>query len=401
MSGFKLVGRKNRIEFSQVPNELLEFNEDEIILDSGKSVEHSNGFDVGGNSLNEKVKRNTVKHSSKKPNYLKKLPKIARDHPVYTRLKGIDKWIGTLSKEEVSDKLKQFQLECNGKRDVLSNRLKHFYKHQLLIMAALQEKNKYSVPLTYDYFVVIDFEATCEAGKQEEYRHEIIEFPAVLIKGTTGEVVDEFRQFCRPSLEPKLSDFCLELTGISQETIDASPSFIEVLDMFKRWLEKHQLGTKYSFSLVTDGPWDMGRFLLIQCSLCGITFPEFALTWCNIRKIFSNYYDTRRYPLSVMLELLGMEFEGRAHSGLDDARNIARILSRLLLDGANLRVNERIYLGPLPSQNQKPIPKDLKIYDLSSVVVPISSEEFKRYYKCQMKIEDDSLSARVEGIKIL
>lgn len=37
-----------------------------------------------------------------------------------------------------------------------------------------------------------------------------------------------------------------------------------------------------------------------------------------------------------------MEFSGRQHSGLDDARNIARVTARLLEDGHDLRVNERL-----------------------------------------------------------
>ncbi len=48
--------------------------------------------------------------------------------------------------------------------------------------------------------------------------------------------------------------------------------------------------------------------------------------------------------LQDMLECLGMEFEGRAHSGADDARNIAKVLMRLLADGAVVRPNERIDL---------------------------------------------------------
>ena len=33
----------------------------------------------------------------------------------------------------------------------------------------------------FEYLVVIDFEATCENRRIDEYPHEIIEFPAVLV----------------------------------------------------------------------------------------------------------------------------------------------------------------------------------------------------------------------------
>ena len=53
--------------------------------------------------------------------------------------------------------------------------------------------------------------------------------------------------------------------------------------------------------------------------------------------------------LSTMLEKLGMRYEGRPHSGLDDSRNIARIAVRMLKDGCQLRVNERMHAGQLLS----------------------------------------------------
>lgn len=53
--------------------------------------------------------------------------------------------------------------------------------------------------------------------------------------------------------------------------------------------------------------------------------------------------------LSSMLEKLGMDYDGRPHSGLDDSKNIARIAIRMLQDGCELRVNERLHGGLLLS----------------------------------------------------
>ena len=44
-----------------------------------------------------------------------------------------------------------------------------------------------------------------------------------------------------------------------------------------------------------------------------------------------------------MLGVLGMDFVGRPHSGIDDARNIARIAIQLLNDGCDLIINETFY----------------------------------------------------------
>lgn len=43
-----------------------------------------------------------------------------------------------------------------------------------------------------------------------------------------------------------------------------------------------------------------------------------------------------------MLHIIGREFHGRAHSGIDDARNIAYIVQRLMKDGAKFVFNEKL-----------------------------------------------------------
>ena len=46
--------------------------------------------------------------------------------------------------------------------------------------------------------------------------------------------------------------------------------------------------------------------------------------------------------LSGMLDHLGLVFEGREHSGIDDTRNIARVLSQIIRDGGILKYNRFI-----------------------------------------------------------
>lgn len=45
----------------------------------------------------------------------------------------------------------------------------------------------------FDYICVVDFEATCEENNPPDYRHEIIEFPMVLIDTHTLEIVSWWR----------------------------------------------------------------------------------------------------------------------------------------------------------------------------------------------------------------
>ena len=43
-----------------------------------------------------------------------------------------------------------------------------------------------------------------------------VEFPAVLLNTSSGEIESEFHYYVQPQENPILSDFCKELTGISQ-----------------------------------------------------------------------------------------------------------------------------------------------------------------------------------------
>ena len=44
----------------------------------------------------------------------------------------------------------------------------------------------------------------------------LVEFPAVLLNTSSGEIESEFRHYVQPQEQPTLSAFCTELTGITQ-----------------------------------------------------------------------------------------------------------------------------------------------------------------------------------------
>lgn len=90
-------------------------------------------------------------------------------------------------------------------------------------------------------------------------------------------------------------------------------------------------------------PWDMGRFFSAQCRLCSIPVPKFARKWINLRKLYRNFYKTQKGTLEDMVNNLGMRFEGRPHSGMDDSRNITRILQKMAQDGCEVKFNEYLY----------------------------------------------------------
>lgn len=168
--------------------------------------------------------------------------------PVYKEIAITNGCINRMSKEELRAKLSEFKLETRGVKDVLKKRLKNYYKKQKLM---LKEGN--CVDSYYDYICIIDFEATCEEGNPPEFIHEIIEFPVVLLNTHTLEIEDTFQQYVRPELNTQLSDFCINLTGITQDQVDRADTFPQVLKKVIDWMKLKELGTKYKYCILTDG----------------------------------------------------------------------------------------------------------------------------------------------------
>lgn len=132
-------------------------------------------------------------------------------HPVYNEISLANGRINRMSYDQMKKHCKELNLECNGKREAVKRRLKEHYKNAKLVEAGLvKPKDNRNV----DYFVVIDFEATCEEKNPPDYKHEIIEFPAVLVSSANPvRIVDIFHSYCRPVINTELSDFCKGLTG--------------------------------------------------------------------------------------------------------------------------------------------------------------------------------------------
>ncbi|KAJ8663788.1 hypothetical protein O0I10_000062 [Lichtheimia ornata] len=204
-----------------------------------------------------------------------------------------------------------------------------------------------------DYYLFFDVEATCEENGGFEYPNEIIEFPIVLVDGKSFEKVDEFRSYVKPSINPVLSAFCKQLTGISQETVDDSPDFIQVLNDFQEFMAKYSVFQDKTAAFVTDGPFDIRDFVTKQCKHSNIKLPSyFEMPWVNIRKLFKDFYKQKEAKnIARMLETLDMTFDGREHSGLDDARNLHRIAQHMVADGCIFKTN--MFWGPKMRAQQR------------------------------------------------
>ncbi|CAJ1004795.1 putative Exonuclease [Leishmania naiffi] len=186
------------------------------------------------------------------------------------------------------------------------------------------------LPCPYEYLLVLDFEATCEEHPPHNYLHEIIEFPVVVVDVRLQRIVAEFHRFVRPRYKRELSSFCKRLTGMRQEDVDTAASLEEVILQFERWFS-HTLPQHARCVFVTDGPMDLREFMYHHSvSRQGIRFPPLFYQFIDVKQTFACFFRCSQGKIKAMLEVLHLPFEGRLHSGLDDARNIASIVIGLL-----------------------------------------------------------------------
>jgi inhibitor of KinA sporulation pathway (predicted exonuclease) len=171
-----------------------------------------------------------------------------------------------------------------------------------------------------DYFLIIDLEATC-CNERSIPRHEmeIIEIGAVMLNRKTWEIDSEFQEFIKPVRNPQLTNFCTELTSISQEQVDAAPHFPEVMSKLTEWMNSFP-----NYIFCSWGNYDKSQFLQ-DCKFHHVPYP-FGSEHRNIKNEFSEYLGvSHKFGMAQALKHLEMELQGTHHRGIDDARNITAI----------------------------------------------------------------------------
>ncbi|XP_043350243.1 ERI1 exoribonuclease 2 isoform X4 [Dermochelys coriacea] len=197
---------------------------------------------------------------------------------------------------------------------------------------------------------------TSSNGKNQT-RIKSIEFPAVLLNTSTGEIESEFHMYVQPQEHPILSEFCTELTGIKQNQVDEGVPLNICLSQFSKWIQKmqkekkiifnsdvssHSVSEAKSSTFVTWSDWDLGVCLQYECKRKQLRKPDILNSWIDLRATYKLFYTRKPKGLNGALQDLGIEFAGREHSGLDDSRNTARLAWRMICDGCVMKITKSL-----------------------------------------------------------
>jgi 3'-5' exoribonuclease 1 len=179
----------------------------------------------------------------------------------------------------------------------------------------------------YQHILVVDLEATC-CDLQSIPRHqmETIEIGAVIVNIASLEIIDEFQTFIKPSRHPVLTEFCLQLTSITQNQVDTAPTFPAAIKLWQPWLAQ--------FDKTIFGSWGaFDRKQFQQDSKhhqIDLPYPV-SSNHINLKELFSTTQSlNKRYGMTQALNLAHITLTGTHHRGIDDARNISKLLPYIL-----------------------------------------------------------------------
>jgi 3'-5' exoribonuclease 1 len=170
--------------------------------------------------------------------------------------------------------------------------------------------------------VAVDVEATCWKKGMFSRKKETIEIGAVLLQLDRPQSKwPEFQTFVRPLRLPRLSSFCRELTGITQENVDAAPTFPEALRLFLEWSQPPE-----RIVLATWSHYDLWQ---LDLDLEAHGLPKLAFPFLDVKKLAARIVGSKSLEETAR-ELAPDVVSMPRHRAIGDARLTGRILGRLL-----------------------------------------------------------------------
>lgn len=176
--------------------------------------------------------------------------------------------------------------------------------------------------VTTEKILIIDLEATCwedntkpPAGEFSE----IIEIGCCLLDRDTGQITHNKGILVKPE-NSTVSPFCTQLTTITQSQLDNEG--ISLKQAFNI-LRKEYGGDEYTWA--SFGHYDRKK-IQSECYTKRINYP-LAYDHINVKELFATCKNLH-HPVSMKtaLKMLRIPLEGTHHRGVDDAKNIAKIL---------------------------------------------------------------------------
>lgn len=181
--------------------------------------------------------------------------------------------------------------------------------------------------------LVLDIEATCWETKEEQAGrpNEIIEIGVAVLNVKTGAITNAAGYVVKPKFT-KVSPFCTQLTGWTQEEVDQGVDITTTLQAIQLDYDLQDNDCWFSCGrydrrmLDTNARGSVG-------DLYGVKRDQnvfVRMEHFNIKTLFGLKRREKARGMDGMLKAIGETLEGRHHNGADDAYNIAKIVRYVL-----------------------------------------------------------------------
>ena len=174
-----------------------------------------------------------------------------------------------------------------------------------------------------DLALVIDVESTCwEHAPPRGQISEIMEVGICVVDLQLLRPLERRSLLVKP-MTSEISEFCTQLTGITDATVASAPPLSQAVQVLR---------TEYRAAdrlFASWGDYDRKQFLR-NCQTYDLAYP-FGPTHLNIKNLFSTALGlNQELGIDDACQRLGLTMEGTHHRGVDDAWNAARIFCMLL-----------------------------------------------------------------------
>lgn len=176
-------------------------------------------------------------------------------------------------------------------------------------------------------YIIFDLEATCVRDKESnpDFISEIIEIGAVKLN-SEGETIDRFTVITKPNPDTILTEFCTELTTITQSDVDNGIDLKVALVDFYNWSKDSKL--------ISWGGYDMRQIIRDTKRKDlenDIDLKDMVDRYSNFRKYYKKFKGLKKEcGMKKALFIEKIEMDGTHHRGIDDAINIAKIFTRYI-----------------------------------------------------------------------
>ncbi|MGN0203221.1 MAG: exonuclease domain-containing protein [Coprococcus sp.] len=225
-------------------------------------------------------------------------------------------------------------------------------------------------------YVVVDFEWNQSAyGKGSENRKmpfEIIEIGAVMLNEQLQEI-DRFSETIRPKVYKKLHYVTKDLTGITQEELNASDPFPYVLVDFMLWCGD-------DFSFCTWGNMDLVE-LQRNMKYYGLEdLLEGPVRYYNVQKLFRLLYahDEAAASLEAAVDYFRLPKDDHFHRAVNDAAYTAEIFRKMDMAEADKLYSVDYYQNPKEKKDE----------------IHLTYESYYKYISREFRTKEEAMSDR-------